>query len=527
MLQREPRKKAAGQLVDQPMAYALGCLLVIYTLATLMAYVKISASEMSTEPGAVSPTSAAIAQRNAAVAVQEDSQIEKIQHMFPIHVGEDTEIIPHPGLALISNSKKIPEDLVREITVPKFFDDSHGAYYGGSIRDYLGKGEQTMTVEHAMSIGSFQDDQETIYCSIASYRDPECAGSANDLFERAKHPDRIRVAVIEQRVKGDPKCMDPPVPCDQDPEQGLCKYRHLIDYFEIDARLGVGPVFARHLAHRHYRGEYFAMQLDSHVRFTQDWDDDMVDQWKSARNEMAILTVYLSDIQKSIDPVTHENRHPDRPIMCASDYEGAGDYKHLRHGQQPEGRPGIHGEPTIEPFWAAGFSFARGHFVIQVPYDQYLPMVFQGEEISIGLRAFTYGYDFYAPERSVCFHMYAIKDNLNRRKNIPLFWENNNLYTGVGVRAMKRLNCIIGMAKHDDWQRDDEEKYGLGKVRTLEKYFKTFGIHPEIQKVEQHLCRFVGKPMQKEFLPVLRPNRMGLDYSLVTYEFKDPAPGQK
>jgi len=67
-----------------------------------------------------------------------------------------------------------------------------------------------------------------------------------------------------------------------------------------------------------------------------------------------------------------------RPIMCVSDFEGEGANKHLRHGQQPEGPAGIKGQPTLHPFWAAGFSFARGHFVVQVPYDQHLPMVFQG-----------------------------------------------------------------------------------------------------------------------------------------------------
>lgn len=30
-----------------------------------------------------------------------------------------------------------------------------------------------------------------------------------------------------------------------------------------------------------------------------------------------------------------------------------------------------------KPFWAAGFSFSRGHFKVQVPYDGYQPMVFQ------------------------------------------------------------------------------------------------------------------------------------------------------
>ena len=33
--------------------------------------------------------------------------------------------------------------------------------------------------------------------------------------------------------------------------------------------------------------------------------------------------------------------------------------------------------------------FGRGHFVVNVPYDQHLPWIFQGEEISIGLRGFS------------------------------------------------------------------------------------------------------------------------------------------
>lgn len=70
----------------------------------------------------------------------------------------------------------------------------------------------------------------------------------------------------------------------------------------------------------------------------------------------------------------------------------------------------------------AGFSFARGHFVIQVPYDQYEPMVFQGEEIFMGLRGWSYGYDYYTSEISVAFHMYAIKENKDKRKKVKLFW---------------------------------------------------------------------------------------------------------
>jgi [Skp1-protein]-hydroxyproline N-acetylglucosaminyltransferase len=477
--------------------------------------------------------------------------IERLQHTFPIHVGNDTEQIPHPGLELSDNKKGIQTaglESYTRMTVPQFFDTSHGHVYNGGnegrIRTYLGSGQRLMTPAEAASIGSFvksadsnngdnsnsEDDMlNTIYCSVASYRDPECTATVEDLYATAAHPERIRVAILDQRVDGDAVCSQPVVPCATDPSQALCKYRHLIDVYEMDARLAVGPVFARHLAQRHYRGEYFAMQLDSHVRMTAAWDDDIIRQWKSAHNEMAVLSTYVSDINGRIDPMTHERTEAGRPIMCVAEFEGRGGTRHLRFGQQPEGPAGIHGQPTLHPFWAAGFSFARGHFIIQVPYDQYLPMIFQGEEISMTLRGYSYGYDYYAPENGVCFHMYAVKENMEKRLKVPLFWENTDTYRGAGLQGMKRLNSLIGLIHYptNQWPQEDKELYGLGQIRDTAKFFHTFGIHTANATLEGHLCKFVGKPMMRVFLPALRENRMGLDWSKIDYTFVDPAPGEK
>ena len=535
--------------VDRPIVVALTVLAIVYSVIALATYYKVSTTNHEEATLVhVHSTITSDAPPPPPSKGGQRSQIDILQHMFPIHVGQDVEPILHPGLVL-AKPERIPASVSRTMIVPQFFDTSHGRYYfedargnlptddppdkNYTIRSFLGNGETVLPPELAAAVGSFTQIDgiwyETIYCSVASYRDPECAGTVEDLYARAEHPERIRVAILDQRVNGDPICSQPAVPCTTDPEQALCKYKHLIDVLEVDAVLAVGPVFARHLAHRHYRGEYFAMQIDSHVRFIEHWDTDIIGQWKSAHNEMAVLSTYLSDIIGSIDPVTHRGIHPGRPIMCESDYEGSGVTKHLRHGQQPEGTPGITGQPTLHPFWAAGFSFARGHFVIQVPYDQHLPMVFQGEEISIGLRGFTYGYDYYAAERSVCFHMYAIKENEERRKKIPLFWENSNIYEGVGKAAMKRLNSIIGMADFptSEWEQQDITKYGLGKVRRTEKFFDVFGIHVQNQTVEHHLCTFVGKPMMRVFLPALREDHMGLDYNKIDYKFVDPNPNQK
>jgi hypothetical protein len=161
-----------------------------------------------------------------------------------------------------------------------------------------------------------------------------------------------------------------------------------------------------------YRGEYYAMQSDAHVTFTKGWDVDIIKQQESTGNEMAVLSTYLTDIDGSIDTNGNSLRNT-RPIMCNTDYEEGQKNRYLRHGSQPESEPEIEGMPQLQPYWAAGFSFSRGHFVVNVPYDFYQPMIFQGEEMSIGIRGFTIGYDFYAPERSVCFHHYA--DGKNKR----------------------------------------------------------------------------------------------------------------
>jgi len=562
------RLEAMTAGVDHKLAGVFTILLTLYAMVTFGTWLRLESQDVSTHvlSAVTTPHSVATTRNDATnnasngngsgtgtgtgsdgvivvpkpVRLQDIHDLPTLRRTFPIHVGDDMEEIDHPGM-LLANRKMMQQTIKQhpelppdgKIRVPRFWQPL--VYGDKGVRHFLGEnGKRLITVEEAKAIGSFDpvSGLETIYISVASYRDPECQPTVEDIFLRAEHPERIRVAVVDQRAENDsvPQCAVPEKSCTEDPSQVLCRFHHLIDRFEVPAHLSVGPVYARHLANRMYRGEYFAMQVDSHVRFIRNWDTDIISQWRSAKNEMGVLSVYLSDINNSIDPVTFENNHPNRPIMCKTDYEGEGKLRHLRHGQQPEGKPGIHGEPTLHPFWAAGFSFARGHFPVQVPYDLYSPMVFQGEEIFQGLRGFTYGYDYYTPETSVAFHMYAIKENKEKRKKIKLFWENQNLYPGSAVEGMKRLNGIIGMGDPEDLDRyfkRDEDMYGLGHARTKEKFFKLYGIHTDTKTVEDHLCTFVGKPMMEKFKPHLRKNGMGIDFDEFEFEWKDPYPPTK
>lgn len=368
--------------------------------------------------------------------------------------------------------------------------------------------------------------ERTVYVAIASYRDWQCRDTVTSIFQRAKYPERVRVGVVDQIVVGeDGSCDAPYTPCKEDPEQMLCKHKSQLDVFQVDAPLSIGPVFARHLGHRMYRGEYYYMQSDAHVTFTKDWDVDVISQQEATKDEMAVLSTYLTDIVGSID-ANGKSLRDTRPIMCNTDYESGQKNRYLRHGSQPEAQPNIHGSPQLEPYWAAGYSFSRGHFVVNVPYDFYQPMIFQGEEMSIGIRGFSIGYDFYAPERSVCFHHYAEGKNKRLRDKVPHYWENSNQYAGAGVKAMFRLLGVVHMNPEidpKDWDHSEEERYGLGGVRTPELFYEVFGIDVVNKVTEHHLCQFVetGK-MHNDFTKFLRPDGMGIDYDKITFRFKDP-----
>lgn len=73
------------------------------------------------------------------------------------------------------------------------------------------------------------------------------------------------------------------------------------------------------------------------------------------------------------------------------------------------------------------------------------------------------------------------------------------------------------------WDHTEEDRYGLGGVRSPEKFYELYGINVVEKTTEQHLCRFVqeGK-MHRMFTKVLRPDGMGIDYSAIDFQWKDP-----
>jgi hypothetical protein len=126
---------------------------------------------------------------------------------------------------------------------------------------------------------------------IASYRDFQCRETIASAFERADHPERLFVGAVDQTAPGDKGlgCLDLDKPCSLDPDQLVCRFSHHISIYHMDATVATGPVTARHVGDRMYRGQFFVMQMDAHCLFVRHWDSKIIGQWKSTKNDMAVL----------------------------------------------------------------------------------------------------------------------------------------------------------------------------------------------------------------------------------------------
>lgn len=216
-----------------------------------MALNRFDSKLVSSSVGASSAAAAKGLMAGGAPEVKRTTDVKIPETKWPVTLRDESdnyEDLVHPG-----DGKTI-------MKVPKFW--SYPVHNGG-----------LMSRETAMKIGSCIEPDEhgshargdkcpvhqrTIFIAIASYRDFQCRQTAEQAFSRAKHPERIRITVVDQIVDGeDPVCDEPLEPCDKNPEQGLCKYKNQMDVYKMDAELSVGPIFARHIGYRMYRGEYY------------------------------------------------------------------------------------------------------------------------------------------------------------------------------------------------------------------------------------------------------------------------------
>ena len=306
-----------------------------------------------------------------------------------------------------------------------------------------------------------------IFVQIASYRDPELVPTIRDCINKAKYPENLTFGICWQR----------------DEVESLHEFTNDGRFRVIDVpwNQSKGLCWARSLIQKLWKGEEYTLQLDSHHRFIQDWDVELIEMMKQTDSEKPIVGSYAG----MYDPVGDRLLNKEPYMMVANHFTLGGTILFV-----PRAIP--RWESTTKPiparFVSGHFYFTIGKHCEEYKYDPNI--YFAGDEISLSIRSFTLGYDLFHPHKTVIWHEYTRK---NRVKHWDDFNEKNVEDKLVDMpwylmddNSKRRLRHML----QEENNNIDLGEYGLGTVRTHRDYEVYAGIHFKDRKL--HPKTFAG-----------------------------------
>lgn len=307
-------------------------------------------------------------------------------------------------------------------------------------------------------------DTESIFVSVASYRDDECPNTIKSIFEKAKNPSRIYVGICQQNESID-------VDCDLS-----SIYKGHVRILKIPSTEARGPCKARYLCSLLYKDEDYFYQIDSHMRLAQDWDSKYISMFKKLEKKSS--KPVISYYPNSFEPNRESDIEKDDTVgrICSANYNhdiisfnGASLIKKTE-------------EPPLSGFATGGSMFLKGTFLNEVPFDPDLDDLFIGEEILFTARLWTWGYDIYSPNENLIWHYYTRSDS-------PKFWDdwndNKKRPQSKNEKSSKKVKHILGISVTDNI---DVGKYGLGPVRSLDDFYKFIGFDKSTKTIYKNFC---------------------------------------
>ena len=289
--------------------------------------------------------------------------------------------------------------------------------------------------------GSVRND-DSIFISIASYRDKDCIRSVKDAIAKASNPEKIFFGVVQQNRYSCEDCL-PDTP----------NVRHMSLHYS-EAR---GPSYARYLCSTLYRGETFFLQIDSHTRFEKGWDNLLVDMWRSIGDPNAVISHYPQPFDsKTNKPMGGDNV----PRNCNPHWNDAGLMNMGGYSLAPTETPKL-------VYWTgAGMMFLPGQALLDVPFDDTLDHLFHGEELLYSARLFTHGYNVYAPNKNIVYHWYT-------REKESKFWDDLG-HIGHAEQRQKSEGTVKSILGLDG--KSYSGPFGLGTKRPLSELWKNTNI---------------------------------------------------
>jgi len=349
----------------------------------------------------------------------------------------------------------------------------------------------------------------TIFVQIAAYRDPELIPTVKDCIAKAKYPDSLHIVIGWQHSE----------------DENIDEIKNLpqVKIIDVPHTKTKGACWIRSKIQQHYDDETYTLQLDSHHRFKQDWDQTCIDMYEGLKAkgiEKPILSSYLPSYQPKTDPegrleecwqVNYDRFLPEGVIFFRPST--------LRNWQTLT-------EPAPSRGFSAHFIFTQGRWCLDVPYDP--DLYFHGEEISLAIRSWTRGYDLFCPHKVVVWHQYT-------REGAKKHWDDHNNWPNLNSLSYKRVKILLGVDGEDPDQINFGA-YGLGNKRPLHDFELFAGVDFKTRRFHKHSIDELTPPVpfkdEEEFnaglcnwtkhcIDIYKPDLPENDYDFLVCVFKD------
>jgi hypothetical protein len=307
---------------------------------------------------------------------------------------------------------------------------------------------------------------DLIFVSIAAYRDPQLVPTIEDCLRKADAPARLRFGICWQHGSE-----ETPLPYQDDD-----RFRIL----DVPWQDSQGACWARAEVMKLWRGEAWFLQVDSHCRFAGGWDARLVAMAQQTGSPKPILSTYATPFEPGPQEVLQG-----APLQMALQGFTAEGIPHMRplaiRDWQSLDRP------LRARFLSAGFLFAPGGFVREVPYDPEL--YFLGEEAAMSLRAFTHGYDLFHPCETIVWHDYVRRDAV---KHWDDHTEASKTAAAWGERDL-RSKAKIGKLLAGE----EVGAFGLGSARSRQDFEEYAGLSFRLRRAQDYTSRSEEPPNPK------------------------------
>ena len=269
-----------------------------------------------------------------------------------------------------------------------------------------------------------------VYATVSSYRDPMIVDTVRGLLRDPGAS--LRVAVILQ-----------------DDDRGIIDALSElpVEVLRLGPEQARGAGWARALGQSLWEEEPWYYMCDAHMEHADGWATALIEQAKLARETSGrppiVSTYCLSLGQLSTETAT---------VM---DIRGWHKTDIARIGRVWS-QDSFNGKPAPARLLSAHHFLAPGQWCDDVPYD---PRIYFGsEELTLGIRSWTAGYDLWHPSVCVATHKYGRDGRTTHWADFP------ESFGALQKRSAHRATVTYG------WEPGDLGVYGIGSARSLQDF---------------------------------------------------------